>query len=291
MAKIFVTSRKIDAYDSNQLSNYLKREFGEREVFSHISGADEKVPLMPDLKKAIEDAQIFFIIIGPTWLHLQDPESGKRKIDLKADPIRNILLTIFERVNVLESATVLPVLVANATQPAPKYLDEELQPLFDYPFHHIKNPEKVGEFSVIRSVLFGTKLFKSALPPVITPVMTKLPAELGVEEELSFLEEYDQWVIQENLIPNSPNQTMRELYRFYEFLNYEDAFKFMKLVDEHGIRPHNHHPRIQNTYNRVEIWLCTFNIGYQITYRDIRLAKICEAIFENYMDIDSPFTT
>jgi hypothetical protein len=46
MAKIFVISRRVDAYDSNQLSNYLHREFGKKEVFTHISGKDDK-PLHP----------------------------------------------------------------------------------------------------------------------------------------------------------------------------------------------------------------------------------------------------
>jgi 4a-hydroxytetrahydrobiopterin dehydratase len=204
---------------------------------------------------------------------------------LETDPVRNILLAILARVKTQHDLVVLPILVANASRPNPEHLDEELRPIFDSPCYEIRNPEKVGEFSVIRSVLFRTKLFKSAPPPVITPVMTKPPKELSKEEEQAFFEKHDQWVIQESPIPNNLSETMREMYRLYEFLNYEDAFRFLKLVDEHGIRPHNHHPRIQNTYNRVEIWLCTFNIGYQLTYRDLRLARICEGIFLNYMDI------
>lgn len=75
---------------------------------------------------------------------------------------------------------------------------------------------------------------------------------------------------------------MRELYRVFEFTSYDNAWKFMTLVDEKGIRPFNHHPRWQNTYNRVEVWLCTFNIGHKPSKKDLRLAGIMEDIWEEF---------
>jgi pterin-4a-carbinolamine dehydratase len=72
---------------------------------------------------------------------------------------------------------------------------------------------------------------------------------------------------------------IRELYRYYEFRSYDDAWKFIVKVDEHGIRVFNHHPRWLNTYNRVEFWLCTFHTGHKPSQRDITLAEFLEETY------------
>jgi pterin-4a-carbinolamine dehydratase len=36
----------------------------------------------------------------------------------------------------------------------------------------------------------------------------------------------------------------------------------MSLIDAKGTKPNNHYPHWQNTYNHVEVWLCTFNIEH-----------------------------
>ena len=54
------------------------------------------------------------------------------------------------------------------------------------------------------------------------------------------------------------------------------AWRFMQRVSEIGIQPHNHHPRWQNNYNRLEVWLSTSNSGHKPTKRDVRLARVFE---------------
>jgi pterin-4a-carbinolamine dehydratase len=71
----------------------------------------------------------------------------------------------------------------------------------------------------------------------------------------------------------------------YEFSTYEMAWRFMIRVDELAIRPYNHHPRWQNTFNRIEFWLCTFNIGHKPSKRDLRLARILEWFHEQVAKI------
>ena len=66
------------------------------------------------------------------------------------------------------------------------------------------------------------------------------------------------------------------LYRKFEFKDFKEAFDFMtkvaRLTEEQS-----HHPRWQNEYNKVEIWLSTHSEG-KITDKDRELAAEIDKI-------------
>lgn len=68
-----------------------------------------------------------------------------------------------------------------------------------------------------------------------------------------------------------------KLYRSFEFKNFEDAFAFMSKVATLAEK-HNHHPTWCNTYNKVEIWLCTHDAGNVITQKDEDLAEAIDKL-------------
>ena len=63
-----------------------------------------------------------------------------------------------------------------------------------------------------------------------------------------------------------------KLYRSFEFKNFVEAFAFMTKVAALA-ESQNHHPTWANTYNKVEIWLCTHDAGDAITQKDEDLAE------------------
>lgn len=71
-----------------------------------------------------------------------------------------------------------------------------------------------------------------------------------------------------------------ELYREFKFQDFKQAFNFMTEVAQlaNGM---NHHPRWQNEYNRVEIWLTTHSEG-KITDKDHQLADKIAKIYEDF---------
>ncbi|WP_052389716.1 4a-hydroxytetrahydrobiopterin dehydratase [Belnapia moabensis] len=113
----------------------------------------------------------------------------------------------------------------------------------------------------------------------MTPIVGRLPSQLGDSELEKLLQELPGWRLEERDKPGLPSDVIVELYRLYEFGDYEEAWRFMTAVDERCIRRLNHHPRWQNTYNRVEVWLTTFNIGHKPSRRDVRLAKCIEELW------------
>jgi 4a-hydroxytetrahydrobiopterin dehydratase len=69
------------------------------------------------------------------------------------------------------------------------------------------------------------------------------------------------WVEQDN-----------SLYRKFEFVNFAEAFAFMTEVARLAEKQ-DHHPDWSNSWNIVEINLCSHDKGRTVTDRDHRLAE------------------
>ncbi len=67
------------------------------------------------------------------------------------------------------------------------------------------------------------------------------------------------------------------LEKEYLFTSFSEAFAFISQVALLAEK-HNHHPEIQNTYNRVKLRLSTHDAGNTITEKDRRLATAIDAL-------------
>ncbi|MEM6812525.1 MAG: 4a-hydroxytetrahydrobiopterin dehydratase [Pseudomonadota bacterium] len=68
-----------------------------------------------------------------------------------------------------------------------------------------------------------------------------------------------------------------EIKADYKFSNFIEAFGFLSKVAI-TVEKHNHHPRIENTYNRVTLSMHTHDAGNKITHKDIELAEAIDAL-------------
>lgn len=282
MKKIFVSYRRIDSYEANRLAAALRSEYGDGNVFLDYQSVEGGTEWPHAIRGALDEASAMLVLIGRNWLFMQDEHSGKRRIDLPDDWVRLELLRFLERKKNEENLLLLPILISGTKMPAKEHLDPELRQLCDLQALELPNTMSSLDFVQVKNRLVAARIRTPLPPPVVTPNMEVPPDPLSPEQEEAFLAKHELWNIVEHDKPASFGDTIRELYRKYEFKSYEDAWKFMMLVDEKGIRPHNHHPRWQNTYNRVEVWLCTFNIGHRPSKRDLRLAKIMEGIWDDF---------
>ena len=62
------------------------------------------------------------------------------------------------------------------------------------------------------------------------------------------------------------------LYRKWEFKDFTEVWEFMSKVAVLAEKQ-DHHPDWSNSYNVVEITLCSHDVGRTVTSRDHRLAK------------------
>lgn len=70
-----------------------------------------------------------------------------------------------------------------------------------------------------------------------------------------------------------------QLVKLFEFDSFRDAMGFlMRLAFD--VEDMNHHPEIENIYNRVRFSLCTHDAGSKITEKDIKLAERIEDLIK-----------
>jgi 4a-hydroxytetrahydrobiopterin dehydratase len=74
-------------------------------------------------------------------------------------------------------------------------------------------------------------------------------------------------------------ETKKGLYKKYEFSDFRQAIDFINSCAE-IINKENHHPKIINIYNKVEILLSTHDAGGSITEKDYNLAKKIDSVIE-----------
>jgi 4a-hydroxytetrahydrobiopterin dehydratase len=68
-----------------------------------------------------------------------------------------------------------------------------------------------------------------------------------------------------------------KLYKKFTFKDFSEAFAFMTRVALIAEKM-NHHPTWTNTWNTLEIWLSTHDVGDIVTEKDKQLAKKIDAI-------------
>jgi 4a-hydroxytetrahydrobiopterin dehydratase len=71
------------------------------------------------------------------------------------------------------------------------------------------------------------------------------------------------------------------IYRKFTFKDFKEAFSFMQKVAV-AAEQANHHPKWQNEYNTVEVWLSTHEAGNKITNKDRQLADAIDQIYEEH---------
>lgn len=77
------------------------------------------------------------------------------------------------------------------------------------------------------------------------------------------------------------NRQQQALYRNFKFASFEKAMHFMAQAVP-MISQLNHHPRWENNWCTVSVWLTTWDAGHQISSLDVELAQQLEALRKSH---------
>lgn len=72
-------------------------------------------------------------------------------------------------------------------------------------------------------------------------------------------------------------ETKHGLYKQFNFENFKEAWAFMERVAELA-EEFQHHPRWENEWSVVQIWLITHDGGKKVTDKDRQMAKVIDAL-------------
>lgn len=81
-----------------------------------------------------------------------------------------------------------------------------------------------------------------------------------------------------SVVKGSGQPPTHELYKRFVFNDFSHAIAYMSSVAG-SVDAMNHHPRWENVWNRIDVYLSTHDIGGQISASDVKLAELLESHF------------
>jgi pterin-4a-carbinolamine dehydratase len=231
--------------------------------------------IWPDrIRRALDDATVMLSVIGPDWLKAAD-QYGRRRLDQPDDWVRN------EIVHALSSSkTIIPVLVAGADRIPPiEGLPNELHGLLKHEAIELRDDKWEEDLSqLVRTLVSEHKFIENQKSvPLPQPEITLEPL---TEPQLdAALDTLVGWQPVESMIPGDYPNYRRELRKAYRFKSFKGAIDFMKAAVP-VINKTQHHPRWENQWRSVTVYLSTWDVGYKISELDISLARAIDSLYD-----------
>jgi pterin-4a-carbinolamine dehydratase len=232
-----------------------------------------------DWQRSIEDAldraTVIIPLIGAQWLSLTD-EFDQRRIDLEDDWVRREILHAMSR-----GKQLLPVTIGDVRPLTARALTGDLKPLAKIQALGLRDTSWEPDLDAFANQLstFGLNRAKTG---VQFPKPTIKVAPLTPAAMRKALRSLPEWSVTASLVPDLPHLTRNELFRKFEFRSFREAIRFMCTTSK-DIANANHHPRWENIWRTVSVWLATWDVEFQVSELDIALAHQLDAAYEAQM--------
>lgn len=274
---IFITYRRIDSAPAARLlSGDLRAIFGLGSVFMDTNDIRVGTNWPARINERLQAASVLLVVIGPTWLRVAD-EAGRRRLDKSDDWVCNEIAYAID-----SKLAIIPFLLAGTSFPDRKALPKRIVKLADQQAIKVNYETWDDDLNRLIRTLeeIGFQRTGPAAPVRLPrPIVNLKPL---VEAEIKdTLQRLPKWQLTSTPIPGKEPNKRIELMRTYEFARFEDAIDFMTEATKH-ISVVQHHPRWENTWRTLRIWLTTWDIGQKPTQYDLDLAEYLENLFSKY---------
>ena len=274
MPLLFISYRRSDAQQAAWgLYFQLRSRLGPKSVFMDRSGIAAGDVWPQRLRRTLEQATVVLVVIGPGWLSAAD-QYGRRRLDMPDDWVRN------EIQHALESGqAIVPLLLAPLTNmPPAEALPDQLKPLLEHQALSLRDDHWESDVNELVRLLTGTYEFHDAERQVRLPRPEVTLAPLTEAELDTELASLPGWERVESLIPGEYPKSREELRKAYEFKSFRAAIEFMSRAVG-PVQELQHHPRWENQWRTVTVYLSTWDIGLRISRLDIDLARKLDVIY------------
>jgi pterin-4a-carbinolamine dehydratase len=277
---LFVSYRRDDTqWISRALYRHLSEGFGSHRVFMdriEIRGGDAWRTKIDD---SLQRATAVLAIIGRQWLTLTD-EYRRLRIDREDDWVRTEIRSALNH-----RKRLIPLYVDGAKLITdPKQLPLDVQGLIDC--QGIVLTEDfwdAGLYEVIRRLKAdGFDSYQSTLAMPERRKRVEPLSSVLLEQELAKL---PGWQITSTFISMGKGDTpvsRTELYKEFRFSSFSKATEFMAFASV-AIDAGNHHPRWENVWTTVRVWLSTWDVEFQPTHFDVTLAHTLEDQYKIFL--------
>ena len=125
-SRIFISYRREDSIAHvNALVHPLRERFGQDRLFKDTDSIAPGQDFLNAIQRELESCSVFLAVIGSKWLTVQKPKSNIRRLDDPTDYLRVEVATALRN----EKVRVIPLLVGQASMPAPEDLPADLAEL------------------------------------------------------------------------------------------------------------------------------------------------------------------
>jgi hypothetical protein len=122
-SRIFISYRREDSIAHvNALVHPLRERFGQDRLFKDTDSIAPGHDFLKAIQRELESCSVFLAVIGSKWLTVQKPKSNIRRLDDPTDYLRVEVATALRNEKIL----VIPLLVGQASMPAPEDLPADL---------------------------------------------------------------------------------------------------------------------------------------------------------------------
>lgn len=273
---IFISYRRADSLPASRgLAEQLRAIFGFNQVF--IDETIDPGQKWPDrIERSLFKSTVVLVVIGPNWLTIAD-KYGRRRLDAEDDWVRCEIQTAIQ-----SGIATIPVLVGGASLPDdPTALPSSLSSLLDHKWHTL--PDEAWDVR-IRELIQRLHKEHGFIPnekEIEFPTRRVDVPILSTEEIDSELRILKGWELVESNIPGDYPNSRSELRKVFKFHDFFQAIQFMNDAVQFIERPnpYPHHPRWENIWKTVTVWLSTWDVKHRISYLDISLAKELDRIY------------
>ena len=235
-------------------------------------------------------SDVVLVVIGPQWLQARD-QYARRRIDQADDWVRQEI-----ELALAGNKAVIPIAFGGAEIPPAGALPESIAGLAERNGVSVRDEFPDDLQPVLREIELHLPAASQRhdrddigggggrLPYPQPPLIVK-PAPLSEDDiEIALRELLSDWKLLSGPLPEEPAQLRVELHRTFVFRTFLDVLKFMTEVADFCDKA-NHHPRWENIFRTLRVYLTTWDIGHRVSQLDIQLAQYFDRTYQKYRDL------
>jgi len=279
-SRIFLSYRREDAAgEAHAIRTALREQLGEGLLFVDTASLEPGAVWPTELRSALDRAETVVAVIGPDWLRAGTTEWGERRIDRDDDWVRQELA-----IALATSKRLIPVLVRGASMPPARVLPVPVQGISDRQVIELRRDYWDHDLKLLVAQLQpqakpGAASSSSDPYPRNSP---EGPDAIDDEKVRRILaKDLTCWKTVVSPLPEDPGNDRVELFREFQFKSFQDAINFMSQVAP-GCDIAMHHPRWENLWKTVRVYLTTWSCGHRVSDRDIQMARYFDRAYADF---------
>jgi pterin-4a-carbinolamine dehydratase len=278
--EIFINYRRDDSIaEAGRIQTAIAQELGHDKVFLDTCSIELGQVWPKRIEEALRLAKVVIVVIGNGWLKISD-DWGRRRIDQENDWVRKEL-----EFAITTEKYIIPVLVSGGLlPPSPELLPQSISVLLNMQAVDIRSQYWDHDILLLSQRIKELIGDEKKGRPKYYPGMPSLdyPEPIGEERLEKILRQIlCEWTIVKSIASDDQSRTREELHRTYEFKGFKEAIDFMNQVAQ-GCEMFEHHPRWENIWNKIHVYLSTWGKDYRVTDRDIRLARYLDKSYRKF---------